>query len=182
MTAIEERLAGRLKRVRKPFGFLRSHRHAPLDAAFQEKLAARYRDSLDGARETCDVVVTGAQNSWIAADPATIDSIVDALLSNAKQHGTAPIKVHVETAENTVRLVVSDAGPGIPFELVDEVFEPFMTTRGHDGGTGLGLPIVRALAEAHGRRLELDQSEGPAAHAVPARFRLVLPRATSHRD
>ncbi|MFT5430897.1 MAG: hypothetical protein ACI9OJ_001576 [Myxococcota bacterium] len=45
MTALEERLAGRLKRVRKLFGFLRSHRYALFDAAFQEELAAMYRRS-----------------------------------------------------------------------------------------------------------------------------------------
>jgi signal transduction histidine kinase len=65
-------------------------------------------------------------------------------------------------------LVGGDDGPGVPRELRERLFDPFVTS-GKDGGTGLGLAIAQNLAEAHGGRLTLlDRS--PGAH-----FRIELP-------
>ena len=62
---------------------------------------------------------------------------------------------------------VSDEGPGIASEIRKEIFLPFFTTR--TGGTGLGLPIVKKIIEAHEGSLEvLNTSRG-------ATFRLTLP-------
>lgn len=72
---------------------------------------------------------------------------------------------HVEP--NTVELRVGDTGPGIRPDLVDRVFEPFITTK--HKGTGLGLAIVRAIVHAHGGEVFAESpAEGGAA------FRVVL--------
>ncbi len=68
------------------------------------------------------------------------------------------------------RLRVIDAGTGIDAELQDKVFEPFVTTRA--GGAGLGLALVRRVAEEHGGTCSLVNSPGGGAEAclsLPAR-------------
>jgi two-component system, NtrC family, sensor histidine kinase HydH len=66
-----------------------------------------------------------------------------------------------------VELMVSDAGPGVPAEARDRVFEPFFTTRPE--GTGLGLALCREVARQHGGDVILDPSTGSGAT-----FRLTL--------
>ena len=65
-------------------------------------------------------------------------------------------------------LTLEDEGPGVPPEIRESLFEPFVT-RGKKGGTGLGLAVARRFVEDHGGKLEL-LPEGPGA-----RFRLTLP-------
>ena len=65
-------------------------------------------------------------------------------------------------------LTVTDEGPGVPAEIRDRLFEPFVT-RGKKSGTGLGLAVARRFVEDHGGTLEL-LPEGPGA-----RFRIALP-------
>jgi signal transduction histidine kinase len=68
----------------------------------------------------------------------------------------------------TLTLVLADQGPGVPPEIRESLFEPFVT-RGKKGGTGLGLAVARRFVEDHGGALDL-LTEGPGA-----RFRIVLP-------
>jgi signal transduction histidine kinase len=67
-----------------------------------------------------------------------------------------------------VHLELRDEGPGVPPEIRDRLFDPFVT-RGKKGGTGLGLAVARRFVEDHGGTVELDAA-GPGA-----RFRILLP-------
>jgi two-component system, LuxR family, sensor kinase FixL len=71
-------------------------------------------------------------------------------------------------ADGTVQILLSDTGPGIPQTLLDQVFEPFYTTKAN--GLGLGLSICRKIAAAHGGTLSAQSSLGKGAS-----FRLALP-------
>jgi len=71
-------------------------------------------------------------------------------------------------AEEWVVLGVGDTGGGIPQAILDEVFNPFFTTK--EAGTGLGLTLVRRIARAHGGRVEVDNRPGEGIT-----FRLWLP-------
>ena len=82
-----------------------------------------------------------------------------------------------EPGGQVVEIVVEDNGPGIPADLVDQVFEPFVTTKEIGKGTGLGLAVCARLIEGMGGIIKVD--------AVPegdgATFRIVLPAATAEQ-
>jgi nitrogen-specific signal transduction histidine kinase len=63
---------------------------------------------------------------------------------------------------------VTDDGPGVPAQLSDRIFDPFFTTK--PKGSGLGLPIVRKIVDAHDGRIDLTSAPGDGA-----RFRVTLP-------
>jgi len=88
-------------------------------------------------------------------DPILLGRALDNLLLNALQH-TAPdgrVAITAMRNDDTVRLTVSDAGPGVPDDLREHIFEPFVSARG--GGTGLGLAITREIVEAHSGTIRL---------------------------
>jgi signal transduction histidine kinase len=82
-------------------------------------------------------------------DAEALAEIVGNLLDNARRHARRTIWVDVRHVDGVLRVEVADDGPGVPPERVVQVFERFVTLDG-GGGVGLGLPIARALAEAHG--------------------------------
>jgi signal transduction histidine kinase len=99
------------------------------------------------------------------------------LMENAVKHtdpGT-PIRATVERGgDGQVRLVIEDEGPGVPPELRGRVFERFVRGASDRGGSsGLGLSIVRAVAETHGGSVRLEDS----ASGRGARFVVRLPAA-----
>ena len=78
----------------------------------------------------------------------------------------------IETAvvdHETLGISVLDNGSGIPADVLDQLFEPFVTTK--QGGLGLGLTICRSIAIAHGGRLWAGNNADRGSA-----FRLVLPR------
>jgi signal transduction histidine kinase len=98
----------------------------------------------------------------IFADEFSVEQILRNLIENAlyvSPHGKS-VRVSIVRAwqgdQAAVRIDVTDEGPGISPENIDRVFEPFFSTRSR--GTGLGLPIARRLAEAHGGSLDLQTS------------------------
>jgi signal transduction histidine kinase len=66
--------------------------------------------------------------------------------------------------DGTRQLSVSDRGPGIPSEMREKAFKPFMS--GGTTGMGLGLPICRSIALAHGGTLAFDDHEGVGARVI----------------
>jgi two-component system sensor histidine kinase KdpD len=93
----------------------------------------------------------------VRVDAVLLDRILTNLLDNATKHAgqSAPIRVRAAaSAEETVALTVEDGGPGIPDAALGQVFE-----RGQRAGMGLGLVIVRGLADAMGARVTAARSE-----------------------
>jgi signal transduction histidine kinase len=112
--------------------------------------------------------VAAELTAW--ADPDHLTAILGNLVDNARQVSPAgaPILITAGTRNGRVVIAVGDRGPG-PGGDPEALFEPYSTSRAD--GTGLGLPIARALAEANGGTLVLRARDGGGAQAV-----LELPR------
>jgi signal transduction histidine kinase len=133
-------------------------------------LADRYRErSLDVRVEVEDVV----RHADIS--PEVLLSILTNLLDNAFFHnrGKCSVAVRVSAAgsdwPDTIEILVSDDGRGISQENTERIFRPFFTTARDQGGSGLGLTIVRALLEAHGGSIELLTAAKGASFLVRIR-------------
>lgn len=96
--------------------------------------------------------------------------VVRNLLDNAIRHATADVSLTVDDLGESIRLAVSNDGEPIPRERWDEIFEPFVrlddARARDDGGTGLGLTIVRDLVAAAGGRVEVASDEHRTTFAV----------------
>ncbi|HYX65254.1 MAG TPA: ATP-binding protein [Burkholderiales bacterium] len=118
---------------------------------------------------------------WVDADPTRIEQVLANLLANAVKYTPSggAITVSVARAANDALLRVADEGIGMPPELVERVFEPFVQgERPLDrsyGGLGIGLTLVRRLAELHGGSASAA-SDGPGHGSV---FTVRLPAIPS---
>jgi signal transduction histidine kinase len=99
------------------------------------------------------------------ADPDRLVQVLSNLLSNAAKHGSGAVVVSGADANGQVRLEVSDEGPGVPPDRVDDLFVPFARWGGASDSTGLGLAISRGIVEAHGGSLEYRPAENGVGHA-----------------
>jgi len=100
----------------------------------------------------------------IVCDKRRVRQILLNLVSNAckfTEEGQITLSIRIEN--EMVNIVVKDTGPGIPAEDHELIFEPFRQSHAgmtNGGGTGLGLPIARRLAEAHGGSLAMESVVG----------------------
>jgi signal transduction histidine kinase len=135
---------------------------APVLAA----LAERY-----GERGLAVRVDAGAEQAALPED--ALEIMLGSLLDNVLQHAGPGATVTIRVLQEADRLVLilADDGPGVPEGDAARIFEPFFTTARARGGTGLGLPITRAIAASAGGTVELV----PTARG--ATFRITLPTA-----
>jgi signal transduction histidine kinase len=85
---------------------------------------------------------------------------LDNLISNAATHAGGEIIVRAAAGRDEVVLSVSDTGSGIPPEEQERVFEAGVRLDPARPGSGLGLSVVRAIADAHGAVLSLESGPG----------------------
>jgi signal transduction histidine kinase/ActR/RegA family two-component response regulator len=141
---------------------------------------------------------TQLDSVWVNADPTRIDQVVTNLLTNAVKYTPPPGRIEVTVRRNGARAVFSvrDSGLGLEAELLPRIFDLFVQgKRGLDrsqGGLGIGLTLVRRIAELHDGRVEA-RSDGPGkgsefvvelpAIEAPAEAleRDVVPRNTTRR-
>ena len=89
------------------------------------------------------------------------------------------VTVRLARAQDAVVLEVRDEGPGVPEELLARIFEPFFTTKA--SGTGLGLAVVKRIAEGHGGDVTVASRPGSGA-SFSIRFPLVPPAGSGSLD
>ena len=132
----------------------------PVDVHLANLVAA-----LRNAQPGSEVVLDAVPGLVVYADPGRFDQMVDNLLLNAVRHGQPPVTVGARGEGNQVVVTVSDAGPGVPSDVLPRLFERYGAST---GGSGLGLFIVRELALAHGGNVEYDVAEKSFALRLPS--------------
>ena len=96
----------------------------------------------------------------VVADPEQLKQVFVNLISNAVQAmpGGGTLTIETGADEGFVFIRFSDTGPGIPDEMRDKIFDPFVSTR--DDGTGLGLTIVHRIVDEHDGHIEVASEPG----------------------
>lgn len=117
-----------------------------------------------GAASEAPMAVTG--------DSRLLRRMLRNLLENARRYGAGarePIKVALSRVDGGIQLEVLDRGPGVPEAAREKIFEAFYRVDGHAeraGGVGLGLALVRQIAEAHGGTVRCEPREGGGSRFV----------------
>lgn len=161
-----ERMTGETLDIARGEGHL-VRREVPVTLVLDE-LAAAIEVELPGLAVERDFDVPTAARALLDIDK--IRRAVDNMAANARDamggRGRLFLKAFIE--DSRLVLIVADEGPGIPREIRERVFEPFVT-KGKKNGTGLGLAVSKRFVEEHGGTIGLEEA------GSGARFRITLP-------
>jgi signal transduction histidine kinase len=163
--------------VRDLLDWSRTQRGGPIPVSTREsELDEVCRRVADEFQERERIRVEREGDTRARFDPDRMQQVVGNLLVNALRYAPpgTPVVVRAVGASDEVRVEVHDQGRGIPPEEQPAIFEAFQRGRGEVGsglGLGLGLFIVRAVAEAHGGRVDVTSAPGRTTFVVR------LPRA-----
>jgi two-component system sensor histidine kinase KdpD len=127
----------------------------PVDVAEVARLVATEFEISDRP-----VLVQAPVSSPILANPDSVRRILENLVDNAHKYGKPPVRVIVEPGRGGLTVWVVDSGPGIAPENREKVFERFSRLGPHRGkpGLGLGLPIVRGMAQSFGGAVTIEDA------------------------
>ena len=167
------RESDRLSRLRSEFldfARVRATQFAPLDIHAVVVAVVRLIRAHPDCRPDAAITVEGG-HTVLEGDEDLLHRVIANLVLNAVQSARGPIKITVAVAavqasdiphgtnlEHAVRLQVKDNGPGIPEEVRERLFQPFVS--GRSGGSGLGLAIVQRAVEAHRGLVLVDSGAG----------------------
>ena len=143
---------------------------APIDLAVPVRAIFDLVEPSARRRGIALTVVTDGRIPPVVADIDQIQQVVLNVLKNAlaatPEGGRITLRLSSSAIDSAngrvaaVRLAVGDDGCGMSEEIRARLFEPFFTTRAAQGGTGLGLPVVRAIVQAHGGGMSVASTEG----------------------
>ena len=142
------------------------------------RINASFEGSLPGDPDSAPAPLRAADGSETAdpdvqAPPVAVRGVtkllrraVRNLLENARRYTSGPVSVTLQTLDGRAVLQVFDRGPGVPPDQRARIFEPFYRLPGaseRDGGVGLGLALVKSIAERHGGHVRCEGREGGGA-------------------
>lgn len=150
---------------------------AELDALVEEVLLASRLDAARDAlaQEPVDLLALAAEEAArvhaathgtaasVRGDERLLRRAVRNLLENGRRYGGGELDIEVRPGATQVELRVCDRGPGVPEAYRHRIFEAFFRLPGHaerEGGVGLGLALVRQIAQRHGGSVHCDAREG----------------------
>lgn len=108
----------------------------------------------------------------VLADPVELERVFVNLFSNAHEHGGPNVSVSARRSGDEVIVDLTDDGPGVPHDDLENLFAPFATSRTGGRGTGLGLAIVNELMTAFGGAISYQQAE---PHGAVFTLRFAVP-------
>ena len=115
----------------------------------------------EAARVGVDV---GGEEVQVLGEERLLRRALRNLLENARRYGGDEVSADVGTLpDGRIEISIRDRGPGVPAEFRERIFEPFYRLPGHAeraGGVGLGLSLVRQIAERHGGKVRCEGREG----------------------
>jgi signal transduction histidine kinase len=165
--------AGKLDRVMTHFlelaraeAGMPNEERAPVDvAALAEGISSVLQSDARYEKLTLTCVVPKPGPALVHGAPHRLEALIRELVENAVSFAGdgGRVDVSVRAAEGRVSVTVEDSGPGIRAEDLPRVFDRFFTTRGRSRGTGLGLALVKAVAEAHGGTVTVRSAVGKGA-------------------
>ncbi|TCI99909.1 PAS domain-containing sensor histidine kinase [Aeromicrobium sp. IC_218] len=131
-----------------------------------DELAARVVDSVFVASGWDGEVEVTGEVPVVWGDADRITQVLTNLVENAVRHGKGlrglAVRPEVHAGEQGVRVLVRDAGPGIPEESRMRIFSRFWRS-GPGAGTGLGMYIVRGIVDQHGGHIDVEDADGGGA-------------------
>ncbi len=144
--------------------------HYPL-----RQIAERAVQSLNIARSGVKIIWEIPSDLYVTVDGERLRRVFENLINNAmqalpKDASARTIILRAVAQSNQMRVDVIDNGVGVPREIQDRLFEPFVS-HGKLGGTGLGLAIARSIVIAHGGNIALENTDGQGSD-----FYFTLPR------
>lgn len=119
-----------------------------------------------------DIAAAGETAAALALPFEAAAIIFSNLAENALQHGATRLDITTSAGTRSLSISVRDDGSGISEGNRERVFQPFFSTRREQGGTGMGLDIVRAMLSAHGGTIRLTPSSGTGTE-----FEITVPMA-----
>ncbi len=121
-------------------------------------------------RNVVRVDISKVEGGRVLGDSSQLARLIVNLLDNAEQHAVDQITVELHTIDATVELVIADDGPGIPVIDRERIFERFTrldaARQRRHGGAGLGLSIVKSIADAHNATITVADSNHGARIVV----------------
>lgn len=131
---------------------------------------ALVRAAVDGQRALAErrgvtLTVHGPEQAPLRANPGPLRQAIDNLLANAIKFSPqgGAVELTLRPGEREVTVTVEDRGPGVPAGAREAIFAPFHRLQRNGEGAGLGLAIVREVAEAHGGRAFVAERAGGGA-------------------
>jgi signal transduction histidine kinase len=145
----------------------------PIDVVAICRSAARRSEVAHADR----LILAGPDDLAALGDRVGLEAALDAVLENVHEHGEGAAELTWSGSEDEAVIGIVDHGPGLPPELADRAFERFFRadpSRAREtGGAGLGLSLARALIEAQGGRMWVEETPGGG---LTAKIALPLPR------
>jgi len=160
------------------------------------QIASVIKEALQFLRSTIPTTINihrdiQTTEEMILADPTQINQIIMNLCINASHAmeqtgGDLTVTVEKVFLDNQlfkdypdlksgdhVKIIVSDTGPGIDLEIIDQIFDPYFTTKEVGKGSGMGLAVVHGIVKSHGGAIAVDSSLGKGT-----KFTMFFPLAT----
>jgi signal transduction histidine kinase len=108
-------------------------------------------------------LAASGESAAVSGDERLLRRALRNLLENARRYGGGDLSLSTQLRDGQAQLRVCDRGPGVPAAARERIFEPFFRLAGHAeqaGGVGLGLSLVKQIAERHGGSVRCEAREG----------------------